>query len=362
MSGNNGCITSVVPRGALAELFATAEMQRLEGVSHGAVARNCESKLRHSVCVWNGTKASCCKQLIPRCLTVNLELAALLHDVGTPPFSHLSEEFYLQRCGKNHEDIAAEIILGSLAGVVRKCGADPQTVADMVCGRFPPPYGLLIKGDCDVDSIFGMMGFVRSRGLLNGVRYDPLTLACELRICGNKLAIHESAWGEYLKWREFRDYMFREIIRSDNDLVPWAMLYRAIELADCEGLIRESFFRMTDNEALDHLLHCGSRGAACIVRNLNARRMFQKDIWRNASPELVPSNICQLRQLAQARGYAPCQYAISVRRCTRYKPMMPKLLCSGSIDYSRTNDRHDRSVLVQLFSDPDFIPPWRLRR
>ena len=82
--------------------------------------------------------------------------AALVHDVGHGPFSHVFEKLY-EAQHKNHEDITRWLVQTELAGMIENMGLDPATIASLATGHAVDDDRLfmsqIVAGTIDCDSL-----------------------------------------------------------------------------------------------------------------------------------------------------------------------------------------------------------------
>ncbi len=86
--------------------------------------------------------------------------AALLHDVGHPPFSHTFEEIIEKKTGLDHQEAGYRLITGkspmedsSIPDILIRKGFDPQRIAKLATGNDKSLEGRIVSGTIDCDEL-----------------------------------------------------------------------------------------------------------------------------------------------------------------------------------------------------------------
>jgi HD superfamily phosphohydrolase len=126
-----------------------------------------------------------------------VRLAALLHDVGHAPFSHLFEPLLVKYLNRNHEDMSSWIITNSaLADVISEQGFEPKEVSGLAVGKPSRPekpfLRQIISSSFDVDK----MDFVVRDSYHTGAGYgsvDVFRLIYTMDVLDGNLAMDITA-------------------------------------------------------------------------------------------------------------------------------------------------------------------------
>jgi len=126
-----------------------------------------------------------------------VRLAALLHDVGHAPFSHLFEPLLVKHLGRNHEEISSWIIAeSSLADVLNAQGFNAKELSLLAVGKpgktDKPFLGQIISSSFDVDK----MDFVVRDSYHTGAGYgsvDVFRLIYTMDVLNGNLAVDITA-------------------------------------------------------------------------------------------------------------------------------------------------------------------------
>lgn len=310
-------------------LYQSEAMTRLRDVSlssvpsrfapHGAAASRFEHSLgvgylARKLCEWR-------KPLEEQQFT--LLAAALLHDIGSPPFSHISELFLWDLTGNTHEEETGRLLRrgGELAAILDSFDVDPLEVRDTINGK-NPLLGSLIAGSVDLDNIDNSIHLMQSMGYPDKVQYDPLRLLKAFRIRGDSVSLDAKYARELAGWQESRRALY-DILYLEPNLSAAAMLYRALEYAYNGDYLDRDFFRKGESEALHHLLNSSGRQSSWILQRALSWRHYPR-VWERTSQEedmrLVPlyddwkarKNLAD--RLASDLGVRPSSLALYVSR------------------------------------------------
>ncbi len=189
----------------------------------------------------------------------NLRLAALLHDIGHGPFSHLFEEVLQQKKKISHEEIGKKIILKTEIGdLLGKSGYDKKYITKLAFGDSKLQFmNEIISGALSAD----IMDYLLRDGYYTGAEHakiDHKRITQSLEVYQKKLALERSALYSFESMMHSRYQMFKAVYFHKTVRSAEVMLLEAIRLADSElgltSLDLDNYVKLTDESVLLKLL------------------------------------------------------------------------------------------------------------
>jgi HD superfamily phosphohydrolase len=211
-----------------------------------------------------------------------MKVAALLHDVGHAPYSHLFEPMLQKYLGKTHEDMSTSIIVNSeLSNVLQEEGLDPSTVSRLCVGRYEDPkrayLNQVIRSSVDVDK----MDFVLRDSYHTGAGYggvDIFRLIYTMDVLNGNLAVDVTALSTLESFILARLESFRTIYFHKTSRAAQIMLLKALEYAKDDLRISElesvDKYLALDDDTVWATLRKNPKSRT-IVEDLNRRKLLK---------------------------------------------------------------------------------------
>ena len=265
--------------------------------------------------------------------------AALLHDVGHGPFSHVIEKVLRE----NHEHWTTRILADRATEVharLAECDAGlPEKVVAAIEHRYRPAFvGQLVSSQLDVDRF----DYLLRDSLMTGAKYGIYDLewiihALEIDEAGDR--VYVSAKGIYAveEYLQARYYMFRQVyfhrtLRS-AEAILLSILRRAVELVREGGLrflvpdsvlervlvgaelATADYLQFDDHDVMFHIKQW-MREKDPVLRDL-ARRFVERRLFKAVDVDLPAEARAGFIEAARGRvaalGYDPAYYLIEDR-------------------------------------------------
>ena len=209
-------------------------------------------------------------------------IAALLHDVGHGPFSHVFEGVLIKNLDKTHEDLTTWIIKKSeVADKLEKMGYDPEEVGELAVGKLHKKdrafLDQIISSAVDVDK----QDFIVRDTYHTGAEYgfiDVFRLIHALDVLGENLAVELGALSALeaiviARIESFKSIYFHRVGRAAQIMLATAMEKANPELGLTGFKTPEEFMALDDYTVWSALKNC--KASQGIIENLEKRRMLK---------------------------------------------------------------------------------------
>ncbi|MBI2649201.1 MAG: HD domain-containing protein [Thaumarchaeota archaeon] len=217
----------------------------------------------------------------------DIRLAALLHDVGHGPFSHLFEEVLAEKTNLTHEDISQKIVLKSnVRDILENYGISSRKISDLCVGKLnkPPYMNEIVAGGLSAD----IMDYLLRDSYFTGVEYgkvDIHRIIDSIEIVKNHLALNQAALYAFeailiARYEMFKAVYFHRTVRASELMLVHSMSLanNALKLTDFSKI--ENYLRLTDEIVFDRLMNLNAntpelRIARRLAQDHNSRRLVK---------------------------------------------------------------------------------------
>ena len=211
-----------------------------------------------------------------------VRVAALLHDVGHGPFSHVFEQLLIRDLDKTHEDISSWIIENSeISDKLDRMGYRAGEMAKLAVGKLRKPgkafWDQIISSAVDVDK----QDFIVRDTFHTGAEYgfiDVFRLIHALDILGENLAVELSALSALeafiiARIESFKSIYFHRVGRAAQIMLATAMEKANAELGLTAFKTAEEYLAMDDSTVWSALKR--SEKSKSIIEDLEHRRLLK---------------------------------------------------------------------------------------
>lgn len=214
----------------------------------------------------------------------NLRLAALLHDIGHGPFSHLFEEV-AQRKKSSHEKLGRDLILKTEIGdLISKSGFNKKFITQLTFGDSKYQFmNEIISGALSAD----IMDYLLRDGYFTGAEHakiDHKRITQSLEVYQKKLALEKSALYSFESMMHSRYQMFKAVYFHKTVRSAEVMLLESIRLAYDElGLSKMSlddYLLLSDEYLLSKLVSLPASSQDLIRAKKIAQDYQNRDLFK----------------------------------------------------------------------------------
>lgn len=211
--------------------------------------------------------------------------AALLHDVGHTPYSHVLEQVMREMMGREHDDVRDILCSGPLNTTLRSIDMDPAEVSEIISGDHR--YADIIHGDLDVDRMDYLMRDAHYTGVPYGT-VDAHRLIRTTIMCNDRLVLTEAGISAAESLLIARTLMRPSVYYHHVSRIATCMFVRAVTEELAKGAVNCADIISIDDACLMRLLlSSGDKVVSSLAERVYSRKLYKRTVY--AGPEEVNS-------------------------------------------------------------------------
>jgi HD superfamily phosphohydrolase len=307
------------------DLADTAEMQRLRWIKQLGLANLVYPGANHTR-FEHSLGAHHLSGLLARHLELDeddgaeIQAAALLHDVGHGPFSHVTEKVLSTYLREEHENVSDRLKRGELGDVLADHGLKPHRIQRLIRGE--TPLGQMVSGEVDVDRMDYLTRDAHYTGVAYGV-IDYQRLMETMAIIDGQLALEEGGVHAAESLLVSRLLMYPTVYFHHVSRIAQKMLGIGVRVMIEEGADPRKIRDMDDLELTSAMTSAGGYPEEIIGR-IRSRRLFKRAVYVGLDRLESPAKIDRGREdriaeeIAELAGIDPLYVLVD-------KPGLPKI-------------------------------------
>jgi len=243
------------------------------------------SRFEHSLGTMHLARLMCNQLSLDNEDTRLVTAAALLHDVGHGPYSHVLEQVMREVMGREHDDVRQILESGPINTVLQSLDIDPTEVSQIIAGSHC--YAEIIHGDLDVDRMDYLMRDAHYTGVPYGT-VDSHRLIRTTIMCNDRLVLTEAGISAAESLLMARTLMRPSVYYHHVSRIATCMFVRAVMEEIGNGTVDcMDIMSMDDATLMGMLLASSDDVVSSLAKRVYSRKLFKRTVY--AGPEEVNS-------------------------------------------------------------------------
>ncbi|HTY92179.1 MAG TPA: HD domain-containing protein [Methanocella sp.] len=287
-----------------------------------------------------------------------IEIAALLHDIGHGPYSHDSEDIIEEYTRRRHDDVLFLLESDEIASILGEYGIKPSAVSSHIQGK--TKIGQIITGSLDVDR----MDYLIRDSYYTGVAYgivDYEHLLRNIRFYDNNIVLYYRGLKSAESLLMSRFLMYPSVYDHHVGRIAGSMFAHGLDAAITEGDVNAFELQLMDDCELNERMRHYNKYSAEMIGRLNSRNLFKRALY--VGFDSVDKSIVRYtkihkeieREIARMAGIEPGYVLIDIPKIPDFRERNATVLMEN--DQLKYLD--DVSSLVKILEE-SYVNDWRM--